>query len=701
MRIFLSICILLLLTSAGARTSVALFPLVNKSGNELAEWISCSASEYLFRTMRRIQGIRAWDPVYLFQVDSSAWRMSSDSVLERHFHRWQWDIAVGGAFDVRNDSLQVSLRIVRIVGQNPVKAIIKADGAVGDIQSISHELLKKLLELMEIAPVSAQAPYATTAPSHSRAAYQTYLAGYGFELRSRFASALSAYARAVELDPGYGAVWYRMAAINASGGQREEAEKMVAQALAHYNDNPALIGDIALFKLQHAAPDDARRFIASHEKELMLTSSGMSALGKNHLARGEYRRGIAMLTRAVAFGPPDPEAEFNLGSGYLSVGQFSRAADIFNRLIALRPGYMRYYSLLGAAYRDAGRLMESVQILESAYRLNADNITILLNLAITYFRLMWFENALQLLNQAKRLNPELEAVQVNLAVVNWHLGNYEEANRLFERLLKKSTSRQHVYANRGNMYFLQENYRKAIRAYKKADKAGGKDERILYNLARACHLSGKLKEARFYYDEVLRLAPSRLDVLIALAQIAERRGLQSTAKDSYRHILTIAPHNEGALHGLVAILCSEDKDTEAIEAIEFFLQRYPNNKNVRKLLASTYYDMEWYEVAAMHYESLAEDFPDDLELSYGLGKSLHDAIIKKNRQKHKQALGALKKAESLPGKSAKAWLMMGNIYHEREQFTIAVDYWKKALRNASDRDMKSALRKRINTAPEK
>ena len=80
----LMLLVVVLQTTYAARTSMVIFPLVDKSGDPLYSWIANVIPENFTRKLGAIEGVRVWDPIFMFQTDSSGWHMRSDSLLDIH-----------------------------------------------------------------------------------------------------------------------------------------------------------------------------------------------------------------------------------------------------------------------------------------------------------------------------------------------------------------------------------------------------------------------------------------------------------------------------------------------------------------------------------------------------------------------------------------------------------------------------------------
>ncbi len=682
---------------AYARIGVAVFPLENRTGDQLADWVGCAIPDMVYRTLYDIADVQVWDPVFLFSADSVGWRMSSDSLLALHAARWKWQLGVGGGYTIAGDSVWIRMRFAAHQDGRIDRSDLEIAGTLSHIGSAAQRIIAELAAAAGEDGFAARTEFRRLLPAR-REAYGAYAAGLGFDMHCRYARALSAYAHAADLDKSFGLAHHRMSVIYRAGRLYDKAEVAVRKAYDAIADNPVIVAAYAE-TVCGRSPQKLRSCIDQHRPLLERTSEGMRVIGLMHIMAGEYQRAIAILTRAVAAGPANLDTDFMLGQAFLSGGQFEAAAGVFSRLIEYRPAYVRYYAFLGDAYRRSGRLMESNNILERALMIAPDNIATLLSLANTYFELGWYRKAEQLLLRAQSLKPSLSEVHVNLGVIYWHLGEQRRARDAFEQAAHGSRHAQAALVNQGNIHFLASDVKGAIKAYRRAAKNGPQNEQVYYNLGMAYIARGKLKDAATCFEEVLFLSPNRLDVVIHQARIAEKLGNVANAEQHYRRIIELAPNHRPALSKLIALLRREQRYEEAVQLIEDFLEQSPRDREFRLLLPRMYREMQWYEVAVMEYDKLARDeqFMNSAAVYLGLGTSMFDLIKYKGNTGYDLAIARLKRARQLDPSDPEPDRIIASIYAEYKQMpSLALDHWKRALELTDDREKREELKALID-----
>jgi tetratricopeptide (TPR) repeat protein len=675
-----------------AVTKIVVFPLVNKSGESSLDWAGFIAAECFDRQRQYCPDIQVVSPTFLFPVDSTGWTMTADSLLKVHWMRWGWNVACGGSYTVLQGKVYCDMKILLLKDGRPQKKTVSLSGPVDSMDALANGLFVQVASLLGYSFSKSQQDQLRRPLCAGAAARATYCAGFGFEMRKNIPAALTAYGRSVELDPSFAYALCRMARLYRACGAVDRARELFQRALSHKERAPVIVADAADFSIGNDPASKAIDFIRKREAILEQTAEGMTAIGKSLLVEGELQRAIAMLTRAIAKGPPDNEADFILGRAYITSGDFTKATDVFNRLVKYQPESVRFHALLGEAYRCGGRIMESLNVLEQCNAACPGSVALQVNLAQTYFDLEWYDKAELLLRSALEKNADIPDLYVDLGVLCWFVGKRKEANDYFEQASRMGTNVQSAINNEANILALSGNPGKAIDLYKKADRVGGRNEVILTNLANAYLVKNRFDDAAACFSEVLALSPGRLEVLEKCAFIAEKRTREADAVNYLRKILDLSPHDRDALARLAGIMMKQKKFKEAIEPVEAYLNEFPLDKQFLVLCADLYRQMGWYEVALSKYEAIARDFPDDAAGYLGIGESMYDLIRFKDGRDYDKAIYYLKEAAGRDKNNPEPEYIMGMIYMDYKNYReLALDSFKAALSKATDPGMRKNL----------
>jgi tetratricopeptide (TPR) repeat protein len=687
--------------SVSASIRIALFPLENTSGESLYDWIGYAAPDILFRNISVLPDIHVWDPVFLFQADSSAWRLNADSLVTIHANRWKWETAVGGTYTSTADSVWIRLRTVRVSGARITGKEWKAKGTHEEVRQLCSRLTFEILVSTGYEFSRQDSEILRTARERTTAAYATYARGSGYEMHGRYSDAVSAYSHAADLDRQAGYPLHRLALLYESADDKAGAREAYNKAVGLLPHDIFVIAHAARFYIHNESAQKSEAFISQYRRELESSAAGLTAIGMSFAASGEFSRATGVLTRAIAGGPSDLEPEYTLGRIYLTNGAYEQAADIFRRLIEYRPLYSRYYAILGAVYRKAGRLMESSRILELAVEYSPNDVANLINLSVTYYAIGWYGKAEQMLVRARQIDPSEGGIYLNLGVIYWQTGKSEQAREMFALASRHASSIQYTYNNEANILLAGGALKHAIKAYRRADKAGMKREAIVFNMGQAYLALGRSKEAAACFDEVLLMSPDRVDVLAQRADIAERLGDTESAEENYRRIVRLSPRDRTALTRLIQILVDHGRLEEAADFLKSALDEFPGDRTMRQLLPSIYARMEWHEVAIMEYENLLADkeFANDALCRKGMGKSMYALMQTKNQRNYDQTIAVLKTAGELDPADPEIDFLIGDIYLTfRNQPSLAVEYFNKAQNKTTDPVMRKQIRLKIAEA---
>jgi tetratricopeptide (TPR) repeat protein len=693
--------IFLVALSVSARIRTVLFPFENASGNSMSDWIGYGIPDRLFRIMYSQYDVQTWEPIFLFQTDSSAWKLDSDSLLLAHANRWKWDIAVGGSFTTAGDSVWIRMRAARTSENTVSRKEWKVKGTVSEVQQICGTMAYEVLAYSGYEMSTQEAEMIKAVKPFNSAAYATFARGVGYEMRGRYSEALSAYSHAASIDKNIPCPWLKMGQIYERSKSIPEAREAFAAAVTAGKNDPYILARAAMFYVRNDTRQKSEAFVNQYKAQLESCSEGMSVFGMMYSALGEYQRAAGLLTRAMAQGPSYLETDYALGRTFIAMGDYEQAAEVFRRLITYRPRHIRYYSLLGAVYRKSRRLMESVRILEMAVEYEPRDVDCLINLSVTYYAIGWYGKAEQMLLRARDIEPKSGGIYLNLGVIYWQTGKAGKAREMFALASEHPSSAQDAYNNEGNILLLGGDLKNAIKTYSRADKAGGRKETIIYNMGQAYLSLGKTKEAASCFDDVLLMSPGRLDVLLIRADLASKMNDTEAAEGLYRKIVQIDPRNRAALTRLVDWFIKEGRLDEAVDFCKSTLKEFPGDRTMRLLLPSIYSKIGWHEAAIVEYENLVVDneFANEFQCYSGMGKSMYFLITEKNQRNYESALSILRKAESLGTADAELEYMIGDLYLTYMlQPSLAAEHLVKALDKPSDIELNKKIRARLAEA---
>ena len=304
------------------------------------------------------------------------------------------------------------------------------DRDLTDIFALQEEIARNVAAALKVRLLPEESASIAQRPTANPEAYQYYLLGRSFFLRTGWGQramhvARGMFGKAVAIDPGYARAY---------------------AAIANCDSYLLCMGD------------DTARFesILAHctlalELEPDLAEAH-AALGLAQFTAGRSEEAAASFARAMALAPDSFEAHFFAGRCAWAQGQFARAADLFERAAELQPDDFRALGLASQAYRALGREEQALSAarrclerVEAELAIHADDAKALAFGAAILVDLGARERAQDWAERAERLDPTDLITSYNLACAWIALGNCEAGLTRLERMAAMSAETRQLH----------------------------------------------------------------------------------------------------------------------------------------------------------------------------------------------------------------------------------------------------------------
>jgi serine/threonine protein kinase/Flp pilus assembly protein TadD len=287
------------------------------------------------------------------------------------------------------------------------------DRKLTDIFGVESEVARRIAESLQAKLTGREKQALAVKPTNNPEAYDTYLRGLAFEVRSRFSlvsidlvwKAVGFYERAVQLDPNFAVAWARLSR---------------ADALLYFN------GEDTVPPTRH---DGAKRALENAQK---LQPDSAETL----LALGYYQ--------------------------YWVLRDYGPAKTTFERVNKLLPGSSETPKALGYLSRRQGNWDQSIAYFQQALALDPRNVELLIDTASTYSFRRQFPEALKLYDRVLDLTPNDRDVMAAKASVYQAEGNLHEAARFLTEINWQTPSEDTLAIKAGQLR-LERNYGEAVR----------------------------------------------------------------------------------------------------------------------------------------------------------------------------------------------------------------------------------------------
>jgi len=161
----------------------------------------------------------------------------------------------------------------------------------------------------------------------------------------------------------------------------------------------------------------------------------------------------------------------------------------------------------------------------------------------------------------------------------------------------------------------------AVAAYRQAATLQPKDQESYLSAGLLLEKQDKFADAEHEYKQALALGPSS-DALTGLANIYMRGHRLPEAEAELHKLVAAHPEQGDAYIQLGRVLAAEDKNDEAIAALQAGATLAPAEVSLQREVADLYVTAKKYDQAEASYRTLIAGSPNDATLHQSLGKAL-------------------------------------------------------------------------------
>jgi tetratricopeptide (TPR) repeat protein len=285
--------------------------------------------------------------------------------------------------------------------------------------------------------------------------------------------------------------------------------------------------------------------------------------------RGDLDRAARIYESALAEDPDEPDALHLLGVVALQRGDARRAVELIGRAVSLRPTVAIFHADLGEAYWALGQTDRVVACCQAALRLDPESPGVLCNLGSTLASLGDLEAAVGYLQEAVRLAPDLPAARNNLANTLRLKGNKLGAVVEFEHCVRLAPGSAAAWNNLGEINLALGQPEAALTHCQEAARLNPGFPEARNSLGRALHMLGRLDEAEACFRDAIRLRPTFAAAHACLAGLLEELGAMDESLASLREAIRHDSRHAGSWGRLATRLGDKlsDSDRSAIEGL--------------------------------------------------------------------------------------------------------------------------------------
>ena len=256
------------------------------------------------------------------------------------------------------------------------------DRNLTDILSIESEIAKRIAESLQAKLTGREEQALAVKPTNSSEAYDAYLRGLAFEVRSRYSlvsidlvwKAVGFYEQAVKIDPNFALAWARLSRADAllyfngedttPPTRRDETKSALENAEKVQPDSPEALLALGYFQYWVLRDYGPAKITFEHVSKLLPGSSEIpKALGYVTRREGHWDQSIAYFQQALALDPRNEELLIDTASTYAMLRQFPKALQLYDRALDITPNDPDVMAAKAGIYQAEGNLEEAARFL--------------------------------------------------------------------------------------------------------------------------------------------------------------------------------------------------------------------------------------------------------------------------------------------------------------------------------------------------
>jgi len=483
---------------------LAIFPLLNLSGDAANDFIGIGMCEVLIANASALDGITV-----LSRASVSAFRGA-----DRDLKRIAQDLGATFIFDGSYQRIDNRIRLTAMLLEAENNRLMWRDQMDGTLDTI-FEMQTKLGRRLASAFALNQLPvsHAGAFPTESVTAFSKYAQARILLERKDVPGNIS---RAIEL-------------LDQSLNEDPEfAMAHAAKGEAYWEQYHQMAEPQWTFKALSSLAE-ALRF-GPNQTEVRRT------LARIYGGTGRNEEALVQLQLALDAEPGNDEIHRNLGNVLFDLGRRDEALDHFEQAIRLRPNFWENHGALGGAWHRMGEYKRAIVFYSRVVELQPDNTWGFQSLGTAYHALGEIDDALYNYERSMAISPNASSA-TNIGTIWYGRKNYTEALKFYELAIKLKPNKPASYRNRGDAYLqlgdkekARESYDRAVQLMEDQIRVNPKNAEALSRLAVYEAKLGRFDKARLHVAEAAKCDPLRVDILYRTGVVEALAGdLQQSA----------------------------------------------------------------------------------------------------------------------------------------------------------------------------
>ncbi len=316
------------------------------------------------------------------------------------------------------------------------------------------------------------------------------------------------------------------------------------------------------------AAERAYRAVLDHDRA---NPDALHLLGLVHHQRGDHRRALSLITKAIGTGRVSASYHNSVGETHRALGDSAAAMAAYREAIRIDESFGDAWNNMGVVLRSLGDRRGALSHFQRAVTLNPKHVHALNNLGVVQIELGKHGQAADTLRRVVEIDPSCVEAHANLGNALRHLGHLEAAETAYRAAIRRGPNSARARNNLGVVLQQLGRLSEAEAAFRLALSLRPTDTSAHNNLGAACFVQGRVQESIAHYQSAINYDPDYADAHenLAAAYLAQSR--VNSAIASARRALEAHPHSGKALNVLGNALLQKRDLAAAMEAFEHAL----------------------------------------------------------------------------------------------------------------------------------
>lgn len=420
----------------------------------------------------------------------------------------------------------------------------------GKYELAAEELEKAIEDLGHSDPEYALGMF-YAAESHAHLGSAKYHAG-------DFDGALEHFRKAVQENPTYPDLFYRMGVIHHRKGNEEKAAEMLRKAIelnGSYFEAVCYLGVLLYEKgdredadelferaveIGAQTPSPISKFLSDHLagketdipplaaiRELISADTAFEDVLKEGIEAfntGNFGIAVGAFEKAAGIHPDYPDLRFKLGLAYLREGEHETARREFQEALVINPGYTEARFYLGVAYLDERLFSKALPHFERAVQEKPEYADLRCYLGATYFHLGELEKARAEFEHALTISPHYKKACYYHGLLLYMLGEKKRATELIVEAIDGEMSKTSLNVSLALVHLREGNLEEAMTVLHEILNAGHGSPDVLYFVGEVYLRMEHFDDAERFFRKSLEGNPSFLRAREKLAHVLMKKG---------------------------------------------------------------------------------------------------------------------------------------------------------------------------------